>query len=123
MRSTTPLVKHFLVASDFDETLSFHDSGTALSELVGVPAEEFKRKVATLAIQNLVQQGGELAYLLLHDSEYRARVRREDLIRAGKGVRLKHNISELRQLLTEGIDGYRFECKRLVNRRRAGPGL
>ncbi len=109
MRSPTPLLKHFLVASDFDETLTFHDSGTALSELVGIPAEVFKRKVAVLAVQNLVQQGGELAYLLRHDPEYRSRVRREDLIQAGKGVRLKHNISELQEVFAHGIEGYRFE--------------
>ncbi len=37
---------------------------------------------------NLVQQGGELAYLLLHDPEFRSRVRREHLYETGKRVRL-----------------------------------
>ena len=35
--------KHFLVASDFDQTLSFHDSGQILSELIGV--SDFRQKV------------------------------------------------------------------------------
>ena len=71
MQATVPLVKQYLLASDFDQTLSFNDSGLVLSELVGIPAKIFEAKVATLAVQNLVQQGGELIYLLLHDPEYR----------------------------------------------------
>ena len=68
--------KHFLFVSDFDQTLSFNDSGRMLSEMLGITG--FEEKVAGLAGQNLVQQGAELAYLLRHDPEYR-RVRREDL--------------------------------------------
>jgi hypothetical protein len=56
----TPL-KHYLLASDFDQTLSFNDSGLVLSELLGVSG--FEERVAGLARSNLVQQGGELAYL------------------------------------------------------------
>jgi len=74
--------RDYLVASDFDQTLSFHDSGIVLSELVGIPRQVFESKIALLAIQNLVQQGGELVYLLLHDPEYRSRVRREHLVEA-----------------------------------------
>jgi len=55
---------------------------------------------------HLVQQGGELAYLLLHDPEYRC-VRKEHLVEVGKRIRLKQNIRLLSRLL-EGIDGYRF---------------
>ncbi|HTV02354.1 MAG TPA: hypothetical protein VMF13_17535, partial [Luteitalea sp.] len=65
---------HYLVASDFDQTLSFNDSGVVLSQLLG--ASGFEDKVAGLARSNLVHQGGELAYLLRHDPEFRA-VRRE----------------------------------------------
>ena len=83
MQSKTQLVKQYLLASDFDQTLSFHDSGLVLSELVGIPAREFERKTAILSVQNLVQQDGELAYLLLHDPEYRSRVRKEHLAQAG----------------------------------------
>jgi hypothetical protein len=62
-----------------------------------------------LAVQNLVQQGGELSYLLLHDPEYRARVRKTHLVQAGKGVRLKKNIRQLSNLLATAIEGYRFD--------------
>ena len=109
MQATIPLVKQHLLASDFDQTLSFNDSGLVLSELVGIPAKIFEAKVATLAVQNLVQQGGELGYLLLHDPEYRDRVRKEHLVQAGKGVRLKKNIRQLSELLASAILGYRFD--------------
>src|SRR6266436_9572173 len=69
--------KHYLLASDFDQTLSFNDSGIVLSELLG--ASGFEEKVAGLSRIHLAQQGAELAYLLLHDPEYRC-VRREHLI-------------------------------------------
>ena len=69
--------KHYLLASDFDQTLSFNDSGLILSHLIG--ASGFAEKVAGLSRIHFVQQGGELAYLLLHDPEYRC-VRREHLI-------------------------------------------
>jgi phosphoserine phosphatase len=109
MQASSPSVKQYLLASDFDQTLSFNDSGLVLSELVGIPAQTFEGKVATLAIQNLVQQGGELSYLLLHDPEYRLRVRKEHLVQAGKGVRLKKNIRPLSELLASAIPGYRFD--------------
>jgi 2-hydroxy-3-keto-5-methylthiopentenyl-1-phosphate phosphatase len=109
MQATIPMVKQYLLASDFDQTLSFNDSGLVLSELVGIPAKVFEAKVATLAIQNLVQQGGELSYLLLHDPEYGARVRKEHLVQAGKGVRLKKNIRKLSELLASAVPGFRFD--------------
>jgi predicted HAD superfamily phosphohydrolase len=59
---------HHLIASDFDQTLSFNDSGAVLSELIG--ASHFREKVEGLAATNLVQQGGELAYLIRHDPEF-----------------------------------------------------
>jgi hypothetical protein len=74
----------YLLVSDFDHTLSFNDSGVALSQLLGTSG--FEEKVAGLARINLVQQGGELAYLLLHDPEYR-QVRREHLYEVGKHIR------------------------------------
>src|SRR5215210_1818667 len=90
------MTKQFLLASDFDQTLSFNDSGIVLSELLGT--SRFVEKVAGLSRLNLVQQGGELAYLLLHDPEYR-RVRREDLLEVGRRVRLKDNIRLLAEML------------------------
>ena len=105
MDDRSSVTKHYLLASDFDQTLSFNDSGIVLSELLG--ASGFQEKVAGLARINLVQQGGELAYLLLHDPEYRG-VRREHLVEVGKRIRLKQNIRLLSRIVENAIDGYRF---------------
>jgi 2-hydroxy-3-keto-5-methylthiopentenyl-1-phosphate phosphatase len=102
-------MKRYLLASDFDQTLTFNDSGYVLSEIIGVPPEEFKRRRNGMAQLNLVQQGAELAYLLLHDPEYRTRVRREHLVEVGKRIRLKDNIRLLYEILDHGIDGYHFD--------------
>jgi phosphoserine phosphatase len=99
------IAKHYLVASDFDQTLSFNDSGKVLSELIG--ASDFDRKVDGLSRCNLVQQGGELAYLIRHDPDFRG-VRREHLVEAGKRVRLRNNIGALVDLLDRGVEGCRF---------------
>lgn len=96
--------KRYLMFSDFDQTLSFHDSGDILAEMVGVP--DFRERVAGLSNIHLVQQGGELAYLLLHDPEFR-KVRREHLIEVGKRVRLKANIASLIELIRD-LDGHQF---------------
>ncbi len=104
MLTTASVPKHFLVASDFDRTLSFNDSGLVLSELIG--ASEFQQKVDGLARCNLVQQGGELAYLIRHDPEFRG-IRREHLVEAGRHVRLRSNIP-LVEFLERGLDGYQF---------------
>jgi len=102
-------LKRYIFASDFDQTLTFNDSGYVLAELVGIPIEEFERKAKGMAKINLVQQGAELAYLLLHDPEFRARVRKEHLREVGKRIRLKSDIKLLYQLLESGIDGYQFD--------------
>src|SRR5947209_20012347 len=104
-----PTLKEFIFASDFDQTLTFNDSGYVLSELVGIPTDEFERKAKGMAKLNLVQQGAELAYLLLHDPEFRERVRREHLYEVGKRIRLKQNIELLYEILDHGIEGYRFD--------------
>ena len=106
--SDKPL-KHYIFASDFDQTLTFNDSGYVLSELVGIPTAEFERKAQGMAKLNLVQQGAELAYLLLHDPEFRSRVRKEHLYQVGKIIRLKQNIELLYQILANKIDGYQFD--------------
>ena len=98
-------VKRYLMASDFDQTLSFNDSGIVLSEMLEI--EGFSERCAGLSRTHLVQQGAELAYLLLHDPEYR-RVRREDLMRVGKQIRLKRNIHMLASLLN-AVEGYGFD--------------
>jgi len=99
-----PSVKQYLLISDFDQTLSFNDSGIVLSEMLGIGG--FQQKIAGLSHIHLVQQGGELAYLLLHDPEYR-RVRKHDLVEAGKRIRLKENIRSLSTLLND-LDGRQF---------------
>ncbi len=106
---TEKSVQRFLVASDFDQTLSFNDSGYMLSEMLGIPTEEFERKAAGMAKLSLVQQGAELAYLLLHDPEFHSRVRRKHLYEVGKRIRLKQNIELLYRILAEGIEGYHFD--------------
>ena len=98
-------VKHYLLVSDFDQTLSFNDSGLVLSDLLGVSG--FEDRVAGLARSNLVQQGGELAYLIRHDPEFRG-VRREHLIEAGRRVRLKSAIPALADFMERGTEGYSF---------------
>jgi len=97
--------RHFLLASDFDQTLSFNDSGFELSELLGV--SNFEQKVAGLSASHLVQQGGELAYLIRHDPEYRG-VRREHLVEAGRRVRLKKGLPAFVDVLAKGVDGNTF---------------
>src|SRR6266487_5510322 len=101
--------KEFLFASDFDQTLTFNDSGYVLAELVGIPTAEFERKATGMARLNLVQQGGELAYLLLHDPEFKSRVRKEHLYEVGKRIRLKESIALLYQILEGGIPSYHFD--------------
>jgi len=100
------MVKQFLLASDFDQTLSFNDSGVVLSELIGF--HNFHDKVKGLADMNLVQQGAELSYLILHDPDFR-RVRREHLIETGKRIRLKHDVALFARSLESLAEGYKFD--------------
>ncbi len=117
MTSTrTEAAVDYLVASDFDQTLSFNDSGHVLAEILGVL--DFDEKVAGLARTNLVKQGAELAYLLRHDPAFRG-VRREHLVAAGKRVRLKDDVKLLTEILSTGLDGYRFDFYVIS----AGPAL
>jgi 2-hydroxy-3-keto-5-methylthiopentenyl-1-phosphate phosphatase len=106
MQEKSYMARQYLLASDFDQTLSFNDTGIMLSELLGI--SWFREKVAGLSRLNLVQQGGELAYLLRHDPEYR-RVRKEHLIEVGRCIRLKRNIGPLTWFLEHGVVGHRFD--------------
>ncbi len=99
------MVQQYLLASDFDQTLSFNDSGVVLAELMGV--QGFHDKVRGLAEINLVQQGAELSYLILHDPEFR-RVRPEQLVETGKRIRLKHDVKLFSKTLETLADGYKF---------------
>jgi len=99
------MVNQYLLASDFDQTLSFNDSGVVLSELIGFHG--FHDKVKGLAEINLVQQGAELSYLILHDPDFR-RARREHLVETGKRIRLKHDVALFARTLDTLADGYKF---------------
>ncbi len=103
------ILKRYIFASDFDQTLTFNDSGYVLSEMLGIPTEEFERKAQGMARLNLVQQGAELAYLLLHDPEFHSKVRKEHLYEVGRQIRLKENIKLLYNILESGIEGYNFD--------------
>jgi phosphoserine phosphatase len=107
-RMRTGLTKHYLLASDFDQTLSFNDSGHVLSEMLG--GRDFEQKVTGLARSNLVQQGGELAYLIRHDPDFRG-VRRQHLVEAGRHVRIKKALPALLETLRGGLNGNRFSFR------------
>jgi 2-hydroxy-3-keto-5-methylthiopentenyl-1-phosphate phosphatase len=98
--------KYYLLVSDFDQTLSFNDSGHVLAEMMGI--SDFQERVLDLARLNLVQSGAELTYLLRHDPDFR-RVREQDLVEVGRHIRLKRNIALLADFLKSGIDGFRFD--------------
>jgi phosphoserine phosphatase len=99
------MVQQYLLASDFDQTLSFNDSGVVLSELIGFHG--FHDKVKGLSDIHLVQQGAELSYLILHDPDFR-RVRRADLVETGKRIRLKHDVSLFARSLESLSDDFKF---------------
>jgi phosphoserine phosphatase len=99
------MLRNFLLASDFDQTLSFNDSGVVLSELIGFYG--FHDKVKGLADINLVQQGAELSYLILHDPDFR-RVRREHLVETGRRIRLKHDVGLFARALDNLGEGQKF---------------
>ena len=99
------MLKQYLLASDFDQTLSFNDSGVVLSELIGFHG--FHDKAKGLAEINLVQQGAELSYLILHDPEFR-RVRHEHLVETGKRIRLKNDVALFARSLESLAEGYQF---------------
>jgi hypothetical protein len=74
---------NFLLASDFDQTLSFR-FWSAAERAHWYPW--LSHKVKGLADINLVQQGAELSYLILHDPDFRS-VRREHLVETGRRIR------------------------------------
>ena len=104
-RRRSRLANRYLLASDFDRTLSFNDSGRVLADLIGVG--DFEEKIAELAQENFVQQGAELTYLLVHDPEFKG-ARREHLVQAGKGAHLKDNVELFPRLLNEISDEHEF---------------
>jgi HAD superfamily phosphoserine phosphatase-like hydrolase len=99
------MIQKYLLASDFDQTLSFNDSGVVLSELIGFHG--FNDKVKGLAEMNLVQQGAELSYLILHDPDFR-HVRCEHLVETGKRIRLKHDVNLFARSLENLSDNHKI---------------
>ena len=49
-------MKQYLLISDFDQTLSFNDSGIVLAEMLGIAG--FQEKIAGLSKIHLVQRAG-----------------------------------------------------------------
>jgi len=103
MKNTMGNSKSFLLFSDFDQTLSFHDSGNVLSDILGV--SNFQDRVAGLSSIHLVQQGGELAYLLLHDPNSASAERGSD--RGRQAHPPQGDIALLSHVLRD-LDGHHF---------------
>jgi hypothetical protein len=68
--------KHYLLASDFDQTLSFNDSGFALREWLRIPGFEKRSQVFHDCAARR-----EFTYLIRHDREYRRVRQTRDAIR------------------------------------------
>jgi len=100
--------KKILFASDFDKTLSTGDVGYILSAKLEISAQEFDRKIDEIKRRNIVQLGGELTHLIVRDPDYAGKVTKDLLYEAGKEVELKKGVTELMNILDEGIDDYRF---------------
>jgi len=96
--------KRYLFISDFDKTLSIDDCGVILSSKLGVSAKEFMGKVEEVKKKNIVQLGGELAYLILNDPAYKDKVTKKILCETGKETKLKKNVPDLITILKKGID-------------------
>ena len=97
--------KHFLVASDFDQTLSFNDSGLVLSELIGASQIPSRRSRDWPRATWCSRGGARLSAAAR--PEFRG-VRREHLEETGRRVRLRSNIPALVEFLERGIDGCQF---------------
>ncbi len=114
------LKRKFLFVSDFDETISLDDSGVLISQMIGIKPERFLAKVKELRRRNITQLGGELAYLLVSDPEYKNKVTKEILIETGRVIRLKEDVKDLFAVLENGIKGTEFisyvvsACPRLL---------
>jgi HAD superfamily phosphoserine phosphatase-like hydrolase len=100
--------KKYLFVSDFDETISLDDSGVLISQMISVKPETFFAKVKAIRRRNIVQLGGELAYLLVTDPAYKNRIKKETFIKVGQVIRLRNNVKELFKVLKNGIKDVKF---------------
>lgn len=102
------LKKKHLFVSDFDKTLSIEDAGMILSAKLGISGKEFANKVEEVKKRNIVQLGGELAYLIVNDPAYKGKVSRDILCQTGKETKLKKDVLELVKILNEGLNDRTF---------------
>jgi HAD superfamily phosphoserine phosphatase-like hydrolase len=100
--------KKFLVASDFDHTLSKNETGAILSNSIGITKYPFKEKLAELRKMNLVQLGGELTYLIANDKDFKGKITRQIMTEACSEVELKDDVKEFIEILNNGIDDNKF---------------
>lgn len=109
-REVTKPGRKYLFVCDFDRTLSFDDTGVVLSMKIGINPDEYDKKVNEVRKRNIAQLGGELAYLIISDPDYKGKVTKKLFEEVGAEVRLKKNIAELMRILSEGMDGNTFCC-------------
>ena len=100
--------RKILFVSDFDKTLSKGDVGYILSAKLGISPEQFEQKIEEVRNRNIVQLGGELAHLIIRDPDYIGKVSKDLLYSVGKEIELKKGVSELMNILAEGIDNVHF---------------
>jgi len=99
------MLKRYLVGTDFDKTLSKEDSGIHVAELIGVDISDFEKKLDDLRVKYFLQPGAELAYLLTHDEQFKGKVTKEILKKAGKRTQLKDTTKEFFEILKNPIKG------------------
>ena len=102
--------KKYLFICDFDKTLSFNDSGVLLSEKIGINEETFERKLTEVRKRNITQLGGELAYLIINDPDYKGKVTKRLFKEVGMQMKLKKDVSNLMKTLNEGMGENKFCC-------------
>lgn len=100
--------KKFLIASDFDFTLSRNETGQLLSQHIGVNRYMYKEKIAKLRKENIVQIGGELGYLITNDDDYIGKVTKNVLNEACKNINLKDDVKQFIDIIRNGIDNNHF---------------
>lgn len=81
-----------------------------MSEKIGIIEEEFEKKLTEVRKRNITPLGGELAYLITNDSDYKGRVTKQLFKEVGRQMKLKKDVSKLMQTLNKGIGENKFCC-------------
>ncbi len=81
-----------------------------MSEKIGINEEGFERKLAEVRKRNITQLGGELAYLITNDPDYKGKVTKQLFKEVGRQMKLKKNVSKLMVTLNKGIGENKFCC-------------